>query len=166
MWQAVRYHTNTYELTFYDKTRDLEQAKISEKRSMKKDNKVQFDLFNRAELNKIEVLHMECRPNTRKNIKTMLEKCGIPIKDMTFRETFNKCVARAVLMHFWKKFIDHDLGIVPLSERDIKTTFLRLKMAGMSEIDILKSCRALYFVKEHGIRGFKGVLANRGNTFA
>jgi hypothetical protein len=164
--QAVRYHTNTYELTFYDKARDLEQAKISEKRSMERDNLTQFDLFNRVELKQIEVLRMECRLNTRKSIKSMLTQCGIPFTDMTLRELFNKSVARAILMHFWEKFVEPDLGIVLLAEKDIKATLTRLKMTGMKEMDALKSLGALYFVKEHGIRCLKESLDSRGNTFA
>ncbi|MCL2017790.1 MAG: hypothetical protein FWG80_03405 [Alphaproteobacteria bacterium] len=164
--QAVRYHTNTYELTFYDKVRDLEQAKISEKRAIEQDNKVQLELFSRAELKAIEVLRMECRLNTRKNIKSMLEKCEIRNRDLTFKDLFCKDISRAVLMWFWDDFIQPDLGILLLAERDIKATFTRLKMTGMKEMDILKSCGALYFVKEHGIRGFRENLASKGNTFA
>ena len=161
--QAVRYHTNTYELTFYDKARDLEQAKISEKRALETDNKMQLDLFSRTELKKMEVLRMECRLNTSKNILT---KCNLSINNLTLRELFKKSIARAVLIHFWLNYIEPNLGIVLQSEKDIKATFLRLKMAGMKEMDILKSCGALFFVKEHGVRGLKDALASRGNTFA
>lgn len=163
--QAVRYHTNTYELTFYDKARDLEQAKISEKRAIETDSRVQLNLFDTSQLKKMEILRMECRLNTRKNIRIMLTRCEIPITDITFRNLFNKSIARAILMYFWDNFIEPDLGLVLLSERDIKATFTRLKMAGMKEMDVLKSIGALYFVKEHGIRGFRAMLSSRGNTF-
>lgn len=164
--QAVRYHTNTYELTFYDKVRDLEQAKTSEKRAIETDNQMQFDLFNRAELKQIEVLRMECRLNTRKNIKNMMSKCGIAVKDATLGELFHKDIARAVLMRFWDDYVEPDLGMVLLAELDIKTTFTRLKLMGMKEMDILKSLGALLFVKQYSIRELKAMLANRGNTFA
>lgn len=39
---SVRYRTNTFELIFYDKLKDLQQAKFSEKRAVEKDNTIQL----------------------------------------------------------------------------------------------------------------------------
>jgi len=43
---ALHFHTNTRDLVFYDKMKDLEQAKVSEKRAIEKDNLIQMALFD------------------------------------------------------------------------------------------------------------------------
>ena len=43
---TIRYHANSFELTFYDKLRDLEKARYSEKRAIECDNRVQLGLFD------------------------------------------------------------------------------------------------------------------------
>lgn len=43
---AVKFHANSYEVVFYDKIKDLEQARISEKRTIESDSRVQIHLLN------------------------------------------------------------------------------------------------------------------------
>ena len=43
---ALHFHTNTRDIVFYDKIKDLEQAKISDKRAVEKDNAIQTTLFD------------------------------------------------------------------------------------------------------------------------
>jgi len=163
---AVRYHTNTYEFTFYDKAKDLAQARISERRALESDNRVQLGLFDVKELRTIEVLRMECRLNTRHSIRTVLGKCGITVQALTFEALFSKNIAQAVLLYFWETFVEPDLGLVLLAEHDIQTTFTKLQISGMKEIDILKCCGALIFIRNHGIRSLRESLGRQSNAFA
>jgi len=50
--QAIRYHANSFEVTFYDKLKDLEKARYTEKRGMERDYGAQLDTFRREALPK------------------------------------------------------------------------------------------------------------------
>ena len=43
--QAIRYHANSFEVTFYDKLKDLEKARYSEKRGIERDYGAQLAMF-------------------------------------------------------------------------------------------------------------------------
>ena len=42
---SYKWHSNSYEVAFYDKIKDLQQAKKSESRTIEKDNASQLELF-------------------------------------------------------------------------------------------------------------------------
>ena len=42
---SYKWHCNSYEVVFYDKIKDLEKAKHSEKRAIEKDSALQLNLF-------------------------------------------------------------------------------------------------------------------------
>ena len=107
---SYKWHSNSYELVFYDKIRDLEQAKKSDKRSMEKDNAIQLHLFDtyfakaskaRTLHNKkmFEVLRMEARLNNRRKIQQILKKLNIKAQ-LTFKGLFKTNIARKVLLHY------------------------------------------------------------------
>ncbi len=101
---AIRYHANSFELTFYDKMRDLEKARFSEKRAIEQDNRIQADLFSeRDDLPKqLEVLRMEVRLGNRTKIKGLLKRIGADIEP-TFAALFDASLAKDVLLHFWEQ---------------------------------------------------------------
>ena len=47
---AIRYHANSFEVIFYDKLKDLAQARKSEKRGLEQDYGVQEEIFRAAGL--------------------------------------------------------------------------------------------------------------------
>jgi len=97
---SYKWHSNAYEVVFYDKIRDLEQAKKSDKRSMEKDNTIQLHLYNELHnKNKFEVLRMEARLNNRRKIQQVLKKLNIKAQ-LTFKGLFKTNIARKVLLHY------------------------------------------------------------------
>ncbi len=97
---SYRWHSNAYELVFYDKIRDLEQAKKSDKRSMEKDNAIQLHLYEKLHSKKMfEVLRMEARLNNRRKIQQILKKLEIKAQ-LTFKGLFKTQIARKVLLHY------------------------------------------------------------------
>lgn len=42
---SYKWHCNSYEIVFYDKIKDLEKARLSDKRVVEKDNAIQLNLF-------------------------------------------------------------------------------------------------------------------------
>ncbi|HEX4068537.1 MAG TPA: hypothetical protein VHX42_00405 [Candidatus Babeliales bacterium] len=97
---SYKWHSNSYELVFYDKIRDLEYAKKSDKRSLEKDNTIQLHLYDALYNKKMfEILRMEARLNNRKKIQQILKTLDIKAQ-LTFKELFKTNIARKVLLHY------------------------------------------------------------------
>jgi hypothetical protein len=99
---AIRYHTNSNEVTFYDKLKDLEQSRISEKRAIERDYGAQTDLFGDrgTRPKELQVLRMEVRLGNRARIMKLLKRIE-PGTEPTFKALFNVSIAKGVLMQFW-----------------------------------------------------------------
>ena len=87
---SYKWHANYYEVAFYDKIRDLEKAKLSNKRAVEKDNELQLPLFKKLQKRskKFEVLRMEVRLNRRTKIKQLFNELNIKT-DLTLRNYSN-----------------------------------------------------------------------------
>jgi len=98
---SFKWHANYYEVAFYDKIRDLEKAKISDKRAIEQDNELQMSIFDRLQKRRtfFEVLRMEVRLNRRAKIKSLFKKLGIKA-DLTFKKLFKPAIAKKVLLHY------------------------------------------------------------------
>lgn len=97
---SYRWHCNSYEVVFYDKIRDLEQAKKSSKRVVEKDSDIQLKLAKAFEKrNKLEILRMEVRLNKRVKMKQLFGKLGVKT-DLTFKKLFKPAIAKKVLLHY------------------------------------------------------------------
>ncbi|PIY72617.1 hypothetical protein COY87_00020 [Candidatus Roizmanbacteria bacterium CG_4_10_14_0_8_um_filter_33_9] len=98
---CVKYHTNSYEVVFYDKIEDLKKgATISNKRIIDNDNAIQIGLFNTLKQRKFfEVLRMEIRLNKRFKIKSLFNTLNIKT-DLTFQSLFNEDISKKVLLHY------------------------------------------------------------------
>lgn len=97
---SFKYRANTFEVIFYDKIRDLQKAKISEKRSEEKDNSIQLSLLDLIEEQKpFEVLRIEVRLNTRQKIRQVFKGLNLNIEP-TFANIYSKEVSQSVLLHY------------------------------------------------------------------
>ncbi|HSQ98128.1 MAG TPA: hypothetical protein VLL98_05450 [Rickettsiales bacterium] len=121
--QSITYHSSSFELTFYDKVKDLEQSKsFGEKRSMEVDNQYCPDLFHytnykeKVEEKHLEVLRFEGR-FSRTKLKSLFKKLNINA-NLTFKELFNKDIARKILLYYWSEIIE-DLHIMNFDTKNI-----------------------------------------------
>lgn len=97
---SYKWHSNSYEVAFYDKIKDLEMAKKSDKRAIEKDNALQLNLFDGiTERKKLEVLRMEVRLNTRQKMKQLFKALQIE-KELTFQNLFSKTISQQVLLYY------------------------------------------------------------------
>ena len=97
---SFKYRANSFEIVFYDKIKDLQQAKVSEKRAEEKDNALQLNLFDMLTQRKpLEVLRVEIRLNKRQKINQILKKIGKEVEP-TFSNIFNQDTAKRVLLHY------------------------------------------------------------------
>lgn len=158
--QAIRYHTNSYELTFYDKVKDLEQSKISEKRAIECDNEFNLDFFNVARLACKEVLRMEVRLNKSGKLKEILAKVGCEVKAPTFKDVFDKEVARGVLILFWDSCIKPSLPAIILSEKSGQEIYHQAKSLGMNDYRALQVVGALHIIQGDTYRTLRNDLSN------
>ena len=96
---AFKYHSNDFEVIFYDKLSDLKQAKKSEKRTIEKDNYIQLGLFDKLKTKEaFEVLRIEVRLGSRRKIKQRLNKYSIEGKELIFNDLFSKQISQALLV--------------------------------------------------------------------
>ncbi len=98
---SYKWHCNSYEVVFYDKIKDLEKAKQSDKRAIEKDNALQLNLFPKLahRKKKLEILRMEVRLNKRQKIKQLFNKLEIK-SDLSFKSLFKAATAKKILLHY------------------------------------------------------------------
>lgn len=109
-------HSNSFELAFYDKLKDLQQAQRGDKRAYEPDNEIQSDLFEHFGMAlELQVLRMEVRLNSRAQIQRMLKSAELPDDDLRFSALFSKEIAQKVLLHHWKPY-SKSLPLIAMAE--------------------------------------------------
>lgn len=139
-----------------DKIKDLEQARISEKRAIESDSRSQLHLL--SELPKdLQVLRMEVRLNTRRKIKSLCQSLGLTVPE-TLSDVFHKDLAQGVLLHFWN-LIERELNVVSLTRQKPEKLFQQLvTYAGMKPTKALQIIGALSLINSVGIRGLNSMI--------
>ena len=129
---GLKFRVNSYEVAFYDKLKDIEKAKISEKRAYEKDNYIQMNLFEdigeykRQSKKKLEILRMEVRLNQRQKIRQILNKIGLKTEP-NFKNLFSKEIAKSVLLYHLDQIEDKypkSLYFNPKSAKDFIAQFV------------------------------------------
>lgn len=127
---SVKYHTNSFEIAFYDKVKDLQQSKISEKRAIERDNILQMNLFEEVKKSRkdklFEVLRMEIRLNQRQKIRQVLKILGYNTEP-TIRNLFKIEIAQKVLLYYLseiEKGYPKALYFEPKSNKDFYAQFM------------------------------------------
>ncbi|MFC2066820.1 hypothetical protein ACFLUO_07210 [Chloroflexota bacterium] len=120
---SLKYRANSFEIAFYDKLKDLDKAKISERRAEERENSIQLNLFENIRRRKaFEILRMEVRLNKRQKIRQVLKCIELDI-DPVFQSLFNKEIARKILLYYLKNI---EAGYPPLLLYDYKNPELFL----------------------------------------
>lgn len=97
---SLKFRANSFEVAFYDKLKDLYQAKTSEKRAEERDNSLQFNLFEEVKIKTpFEVLRMEVRLNKRYKITQILKEIEVDVEP-TFSNLFKMEISQKVLLHY------------------------------------------------------------------
>jgi hypothetical protein len=101
---AIRYHANSFDVLFYDKLRDLERARYSEKRGVEREYGANFELFRRSVSlpKEFEVLRLEIRLGTRAKIKSVLHAIGENARP-SFEALFDTGIAKNIVGNFWNQ---------------------------------------------------------------
>lgn len=97
---GIKYHANSFEIAFYDKVADLQEARISEKRAEEEHNTIQLGLLDSFEKRgPFEVLRFEPRLNQRSKIRQVLKAIGIEVEP-TFKNLFSKEISQKILLYY------------------------------------------------------------------
>lgn len=97
---SYKWHTNSYEVAFYDKIKDLEAAKKSDKRAIERGSTLQLNFFEGIKRRKmLEVFRMEVRLNNRQKIKQLFKTLKVD-KELTFQNLFSSDISQPVLLHY------------------------------------------------------------------
>jgi len=161
--QVIHYHCNSYEIAIYDKIRDLEQTKVSEKRSIESDNLIQLNLF--SDLKKIkpfEVLRVEIRLNTKNKIRQVLKSVDVNI-ELTFKNIFNPNISKKVINNFWQ-YIEKDISINSINIES-PSNLLETIVSGNKDIKYSKALKLLSVImiaQEVGFRTLRNILNLNG----
>lgn len=98
---SFKLHCNSYEIVFYDKIYDLQQSKISKKRTVDIHSNFDIKILEkmRAKKRKFEILRIEVRLNKCSKIKQLFKKLSINTS-LTFQKLFKAAIARKILLHY------------------------------------------------------------------
>lgn len=118
---SYKWHSNSYEVAFYDKIKDLETSKTSEKRALERDNTIQLNLFETFQERKhFEVLRMEVRLNKRQKIGQLFRSLGLT-SELTYKNIFNDTVSQKVLLHYLDEIESKRLSLFDYKPTNPKT---------------------------------------------
>lgn len=101
----AKFHANSYEVVVYDKVKELNQSKKSEKRSESKDNMIQLNLFQENKVDeRFECFRIEIRLS-RVKLRSVLKNLGIKT-ELNFEDLFNEDISKMVIKNYWKIISD------------------------------------------------------------
>lgn len=160
---SLRVRCNSYEVIFYDKLKDLLQAKKSQKKAIEPDSAIQLNLFGKENRKEpFEVLRMEVRLNKRDKIRRLFKEIEIDV-GTKFVDVFNSDVSQKVLLHY----IGMMKNKYPLLS-NIKLNKEQLLMQIIADNPNIKVRKALMIVgakflfDEVGVRQFRELIRSFG----
>lgn len=129
--EAVRFHTNSYQILFYDKLAELRNnQKIAiekEDREFNPQLKL-FDEYRKEEKKAFEALRIEIRLIGKQKIKHLFKKLGIPIEndEITFKNLYSQAISQKILIDHFEDIFD---AMMPEITKDNKQIDLFAKIA-------------------------------------
>ncbi len=163
---SFKYRANSFEIVFYDKIKDLQQAKVSEKRAEEKDNALQLGLFDMLTKQKpLEVLRVEIRLNKRQKISQILKVIGKEVEP-TFTSIFSQDTARKVLLHYINEIEEAYPPLLSYQYDSPKKFFTGFLTANpkVKLTPALKMLGLRVLLEEIGVREFREMTKRYGNS--
>jgi hypothetical protein len=162
---AIRYHANTFDIIFYDKLRDLDRARYSEKRGIEQEYGGQLDTDLASLPKQLEVLRMEVRLGTRAKIRNILNCIDAGATPLLFENLFSADLAKEVLNSFWSKIFPQ---LVPLAN-DVRPEAVLSRLAAATNGNtkpgkLLQQLGAIVLVESIGVRGAAAVMRRHGSS--
>ncbi|HHX67081.1 MAG TPA: hypothetical protein GX708_03370 [Gallicola sp.] len=156
--QAIHCHANSFDIAIYDKIKDLEQAKVSEKRSTEKNNQIQLNLFDKNPTVKpFEVIRIEIRLNNRTKIKSLLKSLKMTTEP-TFINLYSDMLSKNIILYFWKEIEESSqiLSIDTDKPSELFRTIIK-NNTGIRNTKTLKILATIFLVQEIGFRNTRNL---------
>lgn len=152
---AIRFHASNHEIIIYDKLKDLERGKKSDKRAIEDKSGLQLDILQQEFRKPFEVARLEVRLGNRQKLKSVLESLQLG-RELTFEKLFDVALAKAVLLYYWHK-VTPDMPLLATSQfrpdelyDAIHKTHPELKPA-----KVLQLVGALSMIRHTGMEGLR-----------
>ncbi|PJA41216.1 hypothetical protein CO178_00695 [candidate division WWE3 bacterium CG_4_9_14_3_um_filter_34_6] len=165
--QSIKYHANSYEIVFYDKIKDLQQAKISGKRAEENENEIQLNVLDPLSNQKpLEVLRMEVRLNTRQKIRSVLKEICVKVEP-TFNNLFSQNLSKKILLHYLNEVEAGYPPILRYQNNSPAKAFDELLIANphLNPNQALKLLGLQRILNEIGTRGFRESIERFGTYY-
>ena len=163
---SFKYRANSFEIVFYDKMKDLQQAKVSEKRAEEKDNSLQLDLFDTFTSKRpFEVLRIEIRLNKRQKIRQILKKIDKELEP-TFINIFNQDTAKKVLLYYINEIEEAYPPLLTYQYSSPKKFFTGF-LATNPKVKLTPALKMLglrVLLDDIGVREFREMIKRYGNS--
>ncbi len=157
---SLKYHANSYEVTFYDKRKDLEASKKSEKRAVEEDNFIQQDLLIPLENmpKNVEILRLEVRIGTRQKLRSLIKKVTNDNIELNFMSLFSAKISQAILLDYWQ-IMQKNLKMYNISNNTPDDLLFAIEQqeGNLSVAKTLKLIGLAQIIKKEGIRGFRAM---------
>jgi len=164
---AVKYHSNDFEVIFYDKLKDLQKSLVSEKKSVEKDSYIQSSILQDLKsLKPFEVLRFEVRFGTKKRLKRFFETNKIFVKDYLFSSLFQSEIAKNVLIAVFNTIQTNYPNILKDQENDIETSMVQMLLdnPSLKSRDLILYTGLKKIISEIGVRKLRSILESSGNN--
>ena len=162
---SLKFRANSFEVAFYDKLKDLYQAKTSEKRAEERDNSLQLNLFEEVKMKTpFEVLRMEVRLNKRYKITQILKNIGADVEP-TFVNLFKKDISQKVLLYYLDE-LEVTYPMLLYYNKEPKR-FLMDFIVNNPDASLKKAIQALglrILLEDMGIREFRQIISKYKRT--
>lgn len=161
---SFRLHANSHEVILYDKLKDLERGKISDKRAIEKDSAVQLSLLFEPFQKPFEVLRIEARLGNRRKIKGLLDRLGLS-RPLAFENLYSEQLAKAVLLDYWR-MMTQDISILMVSGfsgGDLYDEICQADGDDANHAQALRLVGALAIIQKDGMAGLRARV-ERHNT--
>jgi hypothetical protein len=161
---GYKWHSKAYEVAWYDKIRELEMAKKSDKRAMEKDNALQLDLLDVFQKRTIplEVLRMEVRlklPKIKDLFRILNIECTI-----TFQNLFDPKISQMILLHFIEKIEQQRPTIIdqPMANPKALLAEMIINNPTLSTKQIFQQIGLMMTLKDVNVRELQAMLGKSG----
>lgn len=158
---GIKYRNNSFELACYDKVKDLQKGKQSDKKVEEKDNALQLSLLDEVlKPQQLEVFRVEVRLNSRLKIRQTFKSLDIDAQPI-FKDIFNDQIGKQVVQHYWA-VLEEAYKLAEYSPNSPSKLFSELHSnnpdARLSSI--LKVMGIKQLINELGVRGYRNIINN------
>lgn len=163
---SIKYHANSYEITFYDKIADLKSSLLSDKRCMEKDGKIQIGLLNSLQNKKpYEVLRYEVRLGTSAKIKNIMQKICYNHINISLKELYSLDISQKVLTYYLSIFEENYFPLYSYENTNIEQFigdfFIKNPKSNLTTALNMVAMRTL--LAEYSFSEIKNIFLKHGN---